>query len=274
MPLLLIIAITGSILFQRMSTGKKNTMEEILEPPVEITHKDNEDNEYDENNVVEFEKGYDLPIDNTVKEEAEADCKAAMEQIKEIYVAADKGDASNVVISKETAGEMLVSLQKIGCPVTVDGFYFDMENYEKMEKFLEDSVNGIEGKIVAYVINSSGGIGRMQFSFNGTDMYLLETTAIWNEQNEPIITSTSYSRIKEWKYTEKGWFSFEACVPELPEVSEIINGEVLIRVKPLKKEYRELSERYLIPVGYQGNNLFRSNWDTEHMEEIDYNALF
>ena len=29
---------------------------------------------------------------------------------------------------------------------------------------------------------------------------------------------------KEWKYTDKGWFCYELCVPEPPEVSEIVDG--------------------------------------------------
>ncbi len=34
----------------------------------------------------------------------------------------------------------------------------------------------------------------------------------------------SYTRLKEWKYTDKGWFCYELCVPEPPEVSEIMDG--------------------------------------------------
>ena len=40
---------------------------------------------------------------------------------------------------------------------------------------------------------------------------------------------------QEWKYTEKGWFCYELCVPEPPEVSEIVDGSCLIRIKDVYK---------------------------------------
>ena len=48
----------------------------------------------------------------------------------------------------------------------------------------------------------------------------------------------------------------------------------MIRVKPMTKEQRELSEKCVRVLGYQGNNLLCSNWDTEHMEELDYNGIY
>ena len=77
-----------------------------------------------------------------------------------------------------------------------------------------------------------------------------------------------------WKYTDKGWFCYELCVPEPPEVTEIVDGSCLVRIKPLSKEQREMSERCVQGLGYQGNNLLCSNWDTDHMEKLDYNGIY
>ena len=49
----------------------------------------------------QWEKGYDLPIDEWEIDEAENDCSAMMERIYEIYNEADKGTASNVVLADE-----------------------------------------------------------------------------------------------------------------------------------------------------------------------------
>lgn len=221
-----------------------------------------------------MEKGYDLPIEEEVKVAAESDCKDRMLQIKEIYTEVDKGNASNKVIGEETAGKMRLILQESGCPVTVRGFTYNMVNYEEMEKFLKDSLGGRAGEIVTYEIHSDGGIGRRQFIFDGADMYVLDTNAVWKEENEPGITYTSYTRIKEWKYTTKGYFEFAYCVPEPPEVSEVVNGNVLIRVKPQEEKNMEIAGKYLLPIGYHGNNLLCSDWDAEHMDKLDYNGLF
>ena len=64
------------------------------------------------------------------------------------------------------------------------------------------------------------------------------------------------------------------CVPEPPEVSEIVNGSELIRVIPMPELYRKISEKYLLPLGYRGNNLLCSDWSAEDPGGIDYNGVF
>ena len=52
------------------------------------------------------ERGYDLPVDEVVKEEAIEDCKNVMNQMKAIYQKADKGTSSNIVVSETVMEEM------------------------------------------------------------------------------------------------------------------------------------------------------------------------
>lgn len=84
-------------------------------------------------------------------------------------------------------------------------------------------------------------------------MYLISACATWNTNDTYGLSYISYARIKEWKYTDKGWFCYELCVPEPPEVTEIVDGSCLVRIKPLSKEQREMSERCVQGLGYQGN---------------------
>lgn len=66
----------------------------------------------------------------------------------------------------------------------------------------------------------------------------------WDNSYNPIVSYVSYTRIDEWNYTDKGWFCYKLCVPEPPEVSEIVDGSELIRVIPLSEECKVLSEKY------------------------------
>ncbi len=229
-----------------------------------------------ENAAIEeaWEKGYQLPLEGDAKDQAETDCKRAMEKIRALYIEADKGDTFNPVLEKETISEMYATLQETGCPVTAVNFHYTMGNYEKMEAFLGDCLKGKESGVTLYKIYQGGGINRSQFIFDGIDMYVIDTVGMWNEENNPHIATSSYTRIKDWKYTEKGWFSYEYCVPEYPEVTETVNGYNLLRVKPMPEEYIRTAETYLLPIGYLGNNLFRLNWDDTHLEELDYNGLY
>ncbi len=241
---------------------------------------ENEQKEYAESTDEEadtdrqIEKGYDLPIAVRQREEAEEDCKEMMWLISELYKNADKGCASNVVIADKVIEQMVEKLKAIGCPVTIMEIYSNMENHEKLEEFLNASLAGNSGSAIVYKIHSDGGIGRYKYSYDGKDMYVLYAKAAWSDDDKPVITYISYTRIKEWRFTDKGYFCYELCVPEYPEVTEIVDGSCMVRVKPITEENREMSEKCVLGLAYQGNNLLCSDWDADHMENLDYNGMY
>lgn len=218
-------------------------------------------------------KGYHLPIDARQRMEAEEDCNEMMGLISELYKNAEKGCASNVVIADEVIDQMVEQLKATGCPVTITELYSNMENYTKLEDFLNAAAAGSGGSAVVYEIHSDGGIGRYQYSYDGKDMYVLSVKAAWND-DKPVIAYMSYTRMKEWKFTDKGYFCYELCVPEYPEVTEIVNGSCMVRVWPITEENREMSEKCVLGLAYQGNNLLYSDWDADHMEHLDYNGMY
>ena len=219
-------------------------------------------------------KGYDLPIDARQREEAVEDCKKRLELISELYKNAKKDCVSNVVIADEVIDQMAEKLKDAGCTVTTTAVYSNMENYNGLEDFLNAATAGSSGLAVVYEISSDGGIGRYQYNYDGKDMYVLFAKAAWSDEDKPVITYISYTRIKEWRFTDKGWFCYELCVPEYPEVTEIVDGSCMVRVKPITEENREMSEKCVLGLAYQGNNLLCSDWDIGHMEYLDYNGLY
>lgn len=234
-----------------------------------------EENENNKEDITEqWEKGYDLPINETERKEAEDECKKVLVLISDIYILADKGDAVNPVLDDKTIYKMQDRIKEKGYPVTTMKAYAAMENYKRVEAFLKNCQDEKAGSVVLYELHSDGGIGRDKFIFDGKDMYLISACATWNSNDTYRMSYISYARIKEWKYTEKGWFGYELCVPEPPEVTEIVDGSCLVRIKPMTKEQREMSEKCVQGLGYQGNNLLCSNWDADHMEKLDYNGMY
>ena len=219
-------------------------------------------------------KGYDLPIEKEKKKEAEADCLARMDKLSDIYKNADKGDASNVILSDETLEQMQDVVQSSAASVITSEEYCTMSNYEKMDQFLKDCMNGEDTSVILYSLSNSGGVSRKEYIFDGSEMYLLTVGAGWNDSCDPVVSYISYTRMDEWKYTEKGWFCYKLCVPEPPEVTEIVDGSELIRVIPLSEVYKDLSEKYVYPLCYQGNNILCSNWDTTTLSTLDYNGVY
>ena len=121
-----------------------------------------------------------------------------MELIAEIYRQADKGEASNVVISDHVILQMKDKVKAMGNPVTGSEVYAVMENYEEMENFLLNAEDGKTGEVILFRVRGNGGIRRLKFIYDGTDMYVLAANAAWNERGIPMFPYISYTRIKKW----------------------------------------------------------------------------
>lgn len=222
----------------------------------------------------ELEKGYDLPISDQDREEAERESEQIMGLLLNIYKNANKGNSSNVVLNSDVMEKMTKIIKEQGYPVISSEIYSNMGNYQKVERFLSDAESGNRGSIVIYEVHSDGGMGREKYVYDGEDMYLLASNMVWDDDNKPCMSFISYTRIKEWRYSDKGWFCYELNVPEYPEVTEIVDGSCLIRIKPMSRKKRRISKQCVQGLGYQGNNLLCSNWDVNHMKKLDYNGLY
>ena len=222
----------------------------------------------------DLEKGYDLPVSAQENEEATRDSMQIMSGLEHIYRNADKGDSLNVVLDNKSICKMIKKIKQQGYSVTASEDYSNMENYKRFSSFLAKAQKKQKGSGVIYEVHSEGSIGREKFIYDGKDMFLLASNASWDDNGKPIITFVSYTRIKKWRYSRKGWFCYELCVPEYPEVTEMVDGSCLIRIKPMSDNKRKLSRKCVRGLAYQGNNILCSNWDQEHMQKIDYNGLY
>jgi hypothetical protein len=220
------------------------------------------------------EKQYDLPVDEEKKKEVVNDCEKIMHTIRDIYSEFHGIQEADQNVVRQMMNRMKEVIRQTGDPVIGSDHYSVMENYQKMERFLKSAEQKEKGNIILYKVNTDGGITRQEYSYDGKEMYVLSAKMIWSEETEPVLTGLSLSKIKGWSYTENGNFCYQLCVPEPPEVTELVDGSCIIRIRPLSDECREYTEKYVGVFGYQGNNLLCSNWDTDDMQGLDYNGLF
>ena len=226
-----------------------------------------------ENSGVQYVSNRILPSEDN-REETWYTPRLTEEEWEEIYVSSEKSTETNAFPDEETIRSIQKKAAQKGASVTASIPYSNMENPEQFEAFLENCEKGESGSDIIYRVRRDGSIDQMKFVFDGTEMYVVGGRNVWGNDGALDSGDECVAGISEWKYTQKGWFCYEVCVPEPPAVSEVINGYCRIRVKPMAEEYRELSRKCLWIPGYQGNNLLCSNWDTEHMEALDYNGLY
>lgn len=216
------------------------------------------------------DRGYNLPVDGTEREEAERDCAAVLELTKEFW---QDAQAEGGVLTAEEAEAMAGVIAEQGDPVTTFDLYQNMKNYEVMDDFLEGCERGKSGEAAEYEVYKDGSIGRKKFICDGEDLYVLSVTCSWRGEKQSIGEMT-YTRAERWNYTDRGWFFYKLCTPGYPEVTEVLYSNAMLRVKPYEEECAEISRTCLEPIAYEGNNLLWSDWDPGNMDDLDYNGLF
>ena len=219
-------------------------------------------------------RGYDLPVSSEEKDTAWKDCERFFQATALAFSEADKGAASNAVLSSDALRQIQRQAADGGFPVFTADPYSETEQPEAMETFLEHCKTGIAGEAVLYKLLYDGGVRRLFFSFDGDTLFLTEAELLRNRDGSSGSFSITRTRIKTWDYTEKGWFCYELCVPEPPEVSEIVNGCRMIRLLPRTDEQRTMTLRCVAALGYQENNLLCSDWDSAHTEALDFSGIF
>lgn len=90
------------------------------------------------------------------------------------------------------------------------------------------------------------------------------------------ISTVSYP-VSLWKYTEEGYlifagsyFSEDSYVLTLGDATE----HTALRILPLEEKCRALNRRYILPVGYERNNMFLCNWSEEDYGELNFYDIF
>ena len=221
-----------------------------------------------------LEKGYDLAVDQREMEQADEETNTFLDQLGNMYLSYWNEEHGEYEVPDEVLEETAYSLAENGYVIRADAFYSNIRNEEKFELFLNNSSDGKRGHIVLYELGTRASVTRNKYIFDGSDMYVLASRTDINSKGERIQRYCSYTRLKTWRYTDAGWFCYELCVPEYPEVTEMVDGSVLIRVKPISEECRAASERYVEGIGYQGNNILCSNWDAGNLEILDYTGMY
>ena len=80
-----------------------------------------------------------------------------------------------------------------------------------------------------------------------------------------------------WRYTDDGYlmfsgtyFSEELYVLTLSSAEE----HVAFRILPLDAKCRELNEKYLLPIGYELNNMFLVDWNEDDFGDLNFYDMF
>lgn len=257
--LMLVICMSGC---ERKTTEYQESMGIETYAASDQDHKDDQD---------AFAKGYNLPILQGDIDQAKKETEELLDCIESMYRPYLDDETLIPEDVQEKMADVLANKRYL---LRADGIYSNIKNEELLERFLADAKNGKQGSVVLYKLRTRAAVARYEYSFDGLDMYVFESGMEIKPNGSRCQTYCSYTRIKTWRYTDAGWFCYELCVPEYPEVSEMVDGSVLIRVKPISEENKSAGEKYVLDIGYQGNNILCSSWDIDSLDTLDYAGMY
>ena len=197
-------------------------------------------------------------------DDLEKEMRMLGESYRPLYEQAGKGSAHNVVLSEGSIQTIVEHFSAEG--YTVTGAHRDMENYEPFEAFLEQASLGAEGQASYYYIHSDGGYARVDYYSKDRQLYMTAAALEWDDALNAHVNDLGQYVIDQWQYTDKGYFIYERDVN--------MSRYALLRVRPLGEENRMLWNTYIRSIGYQGNNLFLTDWDQSSMDQIVFNDLY
>lgn len=86
-------------------------------------------------------------------------------------------------------------------------------------------------------------------------------------------SSEDIYRTESWEYTEDGHLMFSGRLA-FEGSYEVTRNEIMeymaYRVLSLDETCRELNRKYILPIGYERNNMFLTDWSEEEFAELDF----
>lgn len=218
---------------------------------------------------------------NTMAEEIGYGNRAAdgikTECIAAVYRAVyEEATRTNTAGSPEMMRNMIGELGKKGYAAVDSENQVNMANPESVLQFNEAVEAGKPARLTIIVLTGSGGLTKYDLETEKGNVnvvrgyYRYESGCLENR-------STAAYPAEAWQYTEDGYLLFkgnyyteESYVLVLDEEPEY----AAFRVAPLEEKCRELNREYILPVGYQMNDLFLKDWSEEDLAGIDFYDMF
>jgi len=270
--ILLIVVIVGGVFGRKFYTEDKKVEEEIWKPSVEmksseiITTEDTNLETSTDSTYWVIPQAEDCFILDEEKQQLQNKALSAAESVSEIYKDIEIVDESSYFsgITEFTREQRKAVVEKLGenSFVSVEEDT-NMQNYEAIETFYEEYLNGQDSMVTIFKVHRDGLIGAITFIYRKDKLQTYYVGVRWKEGGIPEIQGTSISDIAEIKLTEKGYFiySYKTIIAHA-------SLRQYFRVKPLSDDCRELTKKYILGLSYVNYNMLVTNWDSSNVEDI------
>ena len=187
-----------------------------------------------------------------------------------------KASEENKIADLEMIRIIVNQFGENGYPAVDSRNQIDMTEAEQVERFCEMVDTQEEAEITIIEVSYLGGFVKYDLETKDGNVDVVRSYYKYENGNMKREVTGSY-QTEYWNYTEDGylmfsgvWFSEELYVLTLSGAEE----HTALRVQTLDETYRELSRKYLLPIGFEQNNMFIVDWSEDDFGELNFYDMF
>ena len=203
----------------------------------------------------------------------EEETEKMIECCLELY---EKAAEENKIDDLETIRSIVNCLGENGYPAVDSRNQINMTEPEKVVEFCEKVDAQEEAEITIIEVSYLGGFVKYDLKTKDGNVDVVRSYYKYENGNMKREVTGSY-QAEYWNYTEDGylmfsgvWFSEELYVLTLSGAEE----HTALRVQPLDETYRELSRKYLLPIGFEQNNMFIVDWSEDDFGDLNFYDMY
>lgn len=193
---------------------------------------------------------------------------------KNLYISSEKETQeyfpNDTVISRSAVDNIEALLIDKGyCVIDSDSRYPEyLANPESFYSFWEAVTDNADAEQAILSVSQTGRLSYRLFEYSDTIKSYSLINVDWDESNNAYISETVKREVMDWEFTENNNFYYQIY----PSDSHYDNY-VLLRLNPVEKELYNLNAKYILPIGYQSNNMFLCDWSSSDYGGLCFNDL-
>lgn len=188
----------------------------------------------------------------------------------------EKAAEENNIDDLNTIRNIVNQFGENGYPAVDSRNQVDMTNAEQVIKFCRQVDAGQEAEITIIEVPWLGGVFKYEFKTKDGNVDVVKSCYKYQNGDMKKEFTGSY-HAENWNYTEEGYLMFTGVLISDVVYAMTLNGieeHVALRVQPLEEAYRELNRKYLLPITYERNNMFITDWSEDDFGGLDFYDIF
>ncbi len=200
-------------------------------------------------------------------EDVYIDSKEIAESYKDIYLkATEEKKLGNLTVTRK----IVANFGDEGFSAVDADNQIDMVNPEQVENFCKQVDEKNDEKITILSVLNNGDFIRYDLATSQGDVTVDRSVINWKNGIPEVSFNENYLA-EHFVYTDSGYLFFGKYYPEgFDGMAEY----VALRVNGLSEECREMNRKYLLPIGYNLNNMFIIDWDEENFVNLCFYDVY